>query len=60
VPQVKLLLFHGANVNARCLRNGRTALHYAAETGRTEICRFLIDRGAVRSILDEDEKVRSS
>ncbi len=36
---------HGANVNeqAKC---GATALHYAAECGHVEICKFLLEYGA--------------
>ncbi len=42
---VRLLLNHGANVNAEDL-NGNSALHFAARKGQTDVARLLLDRGA--------------
>lgn len=40
----------------RCLRCGRSPLHWAAESGRQDICRLLIAKGALRHLLDADSK----
>ncbi|MEO7901916.1 MAG: ankyrin repeat domain-containing protein [Capsulimonas sp.] len=42
---VKLLVAHGANVNAQ-MTNGTSAIDSAATAGDTEVVRFLLDRGA--------------
>src|SRR5262249_26794220 len=67
VPLMDLLLQHGADVNAQVtgtktysLRNARTpstnegmtALHVAAQAGRTDIVRYLLEHGAKTDILD--------
>lgn len=51
---VKLLVSHGANVNARDVRQNRTPLHYCAEGGHLDICLFLLTHGANRALVDQD------
>ncbi len=42
-----VLLFRGADVNARCLRGyDETVLHAALRKGHAAMVRFLVDRGA--------------
>eukprot|EP00397_Hematodinium_sp_SG-2012_P013458 GEMP01013665.1.p1 GENE.GEMP01013665.1~~GEMP01013665.1.p1 ORF type:complete len:892 (+),score=202.16 GEMP01013665.1:205-2880(+) len=41
-----------ALVNAVCNNSGCTALHFAAKSGRSEVVRLLISRGADQGILD--------
>jgi ankyrin repeat protein len=43
---VKLLLDHGAEINARDQESGATPLAYAASLGRAEVVELLLDRGA--------------
>ena len=64
-----LLLQHGANVNAQVTgtktysmrvsrapsaNEGKTALHVAAQSGRLEMVRYLIEKGANRDLVDAD------
>ncbi|GFO07798.1 ankyrin-3 [Plakobranchus ocellatus] len=42
---MKVMLEHGANINAKC-KNGNTVLHIAAQFSRVSIVLFLIDNGA--------------
>jgi len=66
-----LLLQHGANVNAQVsgtktysMRNARTpstnegmtALHVAAQAGRTDLVRYLLEKGANPEIVDSNGK----
>jgi ankyrin repeat protein len=48
---VRLLISSGADINARS-ETGKTALHFAAAIGATEIARLLITDGADTSIKD--------
>jgi ankyrin repeat protein len=49
-----VLLFRGADVNARCLRGyDETVLHAALRRGHVAMARFLIDRGADLHIADQ-------
>jgi len=50
---VKLLLAHGADVNARCRDDRRTALHVAAAKGDTAIMKLLLAHKADVNALDE-------
>ena len=43
---IEVLLRHGADVNARSLKDGRTALHFAASYGCDESAQALIAAGA--------------
>jgi ankyrin repeat protein len=43
---VKLLLDHGAEINARDQESGATPLSYAASLGRGEVVELLLARGA--------------
>jgi ankyrin repeat protein len=43
---VKLLLDHGAEINARDQESSATPLSYAASLGRTEVVELLLARGA--------------
>ncbi|TCO86097.1 ankyrin repeat protein [Chthoniobacter flavus] len=45
LEMVQLLFDHGANINLRG-QNGLTPLRCAAQSGRDDICQFLIQRGA--------------
>jgi ankyrin repeat protein len=71
VALLDLLLEHGADVNAQVtgtktysLRNARTpstnegmtALHVAAQTGRTDLVRYLLEKGANPEIADANGK----
>lgn len=51
---VKLLLDHGAHVNAKD-ENGYTALTHAAAIGSAEIAKVLIDHGADVNEIDNDD-----
>lgn len=42
IPTLNVLLSKGANVNARDGKSGRTALHYAAESGCMPLLEFLV------------------
>src|SRR5215813_11901286 len=68
---MELLLRHGANVNAQVTgtqtysmrvsrapsaNEGKTALHLAAETGKTDLVRYLLQKGANTEITDADGK----
>jgi ankyrin repeat protein len=46
VEAVRLLLEHGANVNASDRETGVTALHHAANKGRVEVILVLLEHGA--------------
>jgi len=48
---VRLLLFWGANVNARD-DMGRTALHRAAGCGMTRVVEILLEKGAGKGVTD--------
>jgi len=69
MPLMALLLEHGADINtqitgtktysmriarAPSANEGITALHWAALTGKTDVVRFLLDKGANPEILDSD------
>ncbi len=66
---MEMLVEHGADVNARVTgtktytmrisrapssNEGMTALHVAAQTGRLEVVKFLLDKGANPEIVDND------
>jgi ankyrin repeat protein len=68
---MELLLQHGADVNAQVsgtrtysmrvsrapsANEGKTALHLAAETGKTDLVRYLLQKGANTEITDADGK----
>ena len=68
---MELLLQHGADLNARVTgtntysmrvsrapsaNEGKTALHVAAESGKTDLVRYLINKGAVTQITDAEDK----
>jgi ankyrin repeat protein len=58
---LKILLGHGANVNARDLAHGQTALIFAASLNRSEAVRVLMANGADPSItskVTQTERVR--
>ena len=44
VPVVNMLLNWGSDANIRDRKSGRTALHFAAEKGSTEIVKILVNR----------------
>ncbi len=52
--EVKLLLDHGAHVNAKD-ENGFTALTHAAEIGSADIAKVLIDHGADVNEIDNED-----
>ena len=69
IALMDVLLQHGADVNAQVtgtktysMRNARspstnegmTALHVAAQTGRTDLVRYLLEKGANAEIADSD------
>src|SRR5215831_4634408 len=68
---MEMLLQHGADVNAQVsgtltysmrvsrapsANEGKTALHLAAETGKTDLVRYLLQKGANTEITDADGK----
>ena len=46
VDLVRLLLDHGADVNAQGKKNKNTSLHFASMTGKADVVRVLLERGA--------------
>ena len=69
IPLMDLLLQHGADVNAQVTgtktyslrvarapstNEGMTALHVAAQSGRVDVVRFLLDKGANAGIVDNN------
>jgi uncharacterized protein len=69
LPLMALLLEHGADINtqitgtktysmriarAPSANEGMTALHWAALTGKTDVVRFLLEKGANPEVLDSD------
>jgi ankyrin repeat protein len=56
VKLCKLLLDHGARVNARGGNCSRTALMYAAANGHLDVCRVLVMSGANVYIEDDGDK----
>jgi ankyrin repeat protein len=52
----RLLIDHGADINATEERVGFTALLLAIDYGKTEICKLLIDKGADLDIKDNEGK----
>jgi hypothetical protein len=54
---VKELLAAGVSPNIRDTRKAQTPLHFAAQSGRTDICRLLLDRNADRSLANSDGKL---
>jgi hypothetical protein len=53
-PIVKELLLAGVSSNIRDTRKAQTPLHFAAQSGRTDICRLLLDKGADRSVASSE------
>jgi hypothetical protein len=49
---VEKLLLTGISPNVRDARHGRTALHFAAQSGRCAIAMLLLDKGADRTLTD--------
>lgn len=49
---VEKLLLTGISPNVRDARHGRTALHFAAQSGRCAIAVLLLDKGADRTLTD--------
>jgi hypothetical protein len=69
IALMDLLVQHGANVNAQVIgtktysmrvsrapsaNEGKTALHVAAQAGRVDLVRYLIDKGTNPEIVDAD------
>jgi ankyrin repeat protein len=52
IAVMKLLLDAGADLHARC-EDGTTALHFAAWRGPAEVVRFLLSKGADRSLTND-------
>lgn len=55
IEAARLLLKHGADVNARSVRWGWPAIHFAAYKGRTEMVAFLREMGAAPEAVDRLE-----
>ena len=53
--RVKLLVAHGADVNATGFRDGRTPLKAALRAGQVEIASYLLEHGALAPEPDADE-----
>ena len=58
-PAIELLLRHGAKINARA-NDGATALILAANMGKPEMVKFLIDKGADVNLRAEPIKIPKS
>jgi uncharacterized protein len=69
IPMMDLLLQHGADVNAQVTgtktysmriarapsaNEGMSALHFAAQSGRADVVRYLLDKGANAGIVDNN------
>jgi ankyrin repeat protein len=69
IPLMELLLQHGADVNAHVTgtttysmriarapsaNEGMTALHWAAQTGKIDLVRYLLDKGANPELVDAE------
>jgi ankyrin repeat protein len=69
IPLMDLLLQHGADVNAQVTgtktysmriarapssNEGMSALHFAAQSGRADVVRYLLDKGANAGIVDDN------
>ena len=52
IERVRILLEHGVEVDARGLRNGRTACEEALLSGNTELAELLLRHGATKPELD--------
>lgn len=50
--RVSDLIYFGADITARD-KDGRTPLHYAAQTGHNDTCEMLLSRGADATVVDE-------
>ena len=56
VPVVNMLLNWGSDANIRDRKSGRTALHFAAEKGSTEIVKILVNRPDVNIEMENYNK----
>jgi ankyrin repeat protein len=43
----------GISANIRDIKKAQTALHFAAQSGRSEICRLLLEKGADRTLANK-------
>ena len=57
---VKLLLKHGADVNAKSKDKGRTPLHSSTSKNKTEVTATLLANGADKTVQDSDGKLPST
>ena len=46
LEKIKALVHHGANVNAKTIEKGMTALHYVSAIGLLDVVKFLVENGA--------------
>ena len=51
---LKILLQHGANINSRLGQRGTTPLHEAARYNRVDVVRFLLEKGAMLHVVQDD------
>lgn len=56
IPLMKMLLEHGADIQAVCVLRGMTALAHACWRGTAKVVHFLITQGADVTVLDEESR----
>ncbi|MCJ1270669.1 hypothetical protein MMC22_010566 [Lobaria immixta] len=54
IGALKILLQHGADINSRLGQRGTTPLHEAARYNRVDTVRFLLEKGAVLDVMQDD------
>lgn len=57
VAEMELLLEYGAKLDVQAPKSRKTALHYAIKYNQTLSIAFLLERGASKSLKDEEDKL---
>jgi ankyrin repeat protein len=56
--KIQALVYHGADVNAKTIEKGMTALHFASLVGLLDVVKFLVENGA--NVLARDKLGRTA